>query len=101
MYGDQLVQVAFTLPAEEFQLGWWAEVYIEVGTVTDALVVPKAAVMPVGNDRFVFVAGPDGTVRRVKVEPGAASPRLPVVAVTGELAAGEHVILRPIWSQGR
>lgn len=97
---EMLVQVAFPLPAQELQVGWWAEVYIEVGTVTGALVVPKAAVMPFGNDRFVFVAGPDGKVRRVKVELGATSPRLPVVAVVGDLQAGDQVILRPIGLKG-
>lgn len=97
---EMLVQVAFPLPAGELQLGQWAEVYIEVGTVRNALVVPKAAVLPLGNDRFVFVAGPEGVVRRVKVEPGATSPRLPVVAVTGDLQAGDRVILRPVGIKG-
>ncbi|MCI0459668.1 MAG: efflux RND transporter periplasmic adaptor subunit [Gemmataceae bacterium] len=97
---EMLVEVAFPLPAKEFQVGQWAEVYIEVGTVSNALVVPKAAVLPFGNDRFVFLAEPDGRVRRAKVEPGATSPRLPVIAVTGELEAGEHVILRPIGLKG-
>jgi HlyD family secretion protein len=97
---EMLVEVAFALPATEFQVGQWAEVFIEVETVTNALVVPKAAVLPFGNDRFVFVADPEGKVRRVKVEPGATSPRLPVVAVTGELEAGEHVILKPIGLKG-
>ncbi|MBX9584541.1 MAG: efflux RND transporter periplasmic adaptor subunit [Gemmataceae bacterium] len=93
---ELLVEVAFPLPPEEFRSGQWAEVYIEVGTASNALVVPKAAVLPFGNDRFVFVAGPDGTVRRVKVTPGATSPRLPVVAVAGELKAGDRVVLKPV-----
>lgn len=95
-----LVEVAFPLPASEFQVGQWAEVYIEVGKVTNVLTVPKAAVLPFGNDRFVFAADPEGTVRKVKVEPGASSPRLPVVAVTGQLESGEQVILRPIGLKG-
>lgn len=95
-----LVEVAFPLAAEELQVGQWAEVYIEVGKVTNALVVPKAAVLPFGNDKFVFVAGPDGAVRRVKVEPGPTSPRVSVLAVAGELEAGEQVILRPIGLKG-
>lgn len=97
---EMLVEVSFPLPAGELQVGQWAEVFIEVGQVTNALVVPKPAVIPFGNDRFVFVAEEDGTVRRVKVVPGATSPRLPVVAVTGELTSGEKVILRPVGLKG-
>ncbi|MBY0227868.1 MAG: efflux RND transporter periplasmic adaptor subunit, partial [Gemmataceae bacterium] len=80
---EMLVQVAFPLPPADLQLGQWAEVFIEVGTARDALAVPKEAVMPSGQGRFVFVAGEDGLARRVRVEPGAASPRFPFVAVAG------------------
>ncbi|MBN9520143.1 efflux RND transporter periplasmic adaptor subunit [bacterium] len=97
---EMLVQVAFPLPPSELQVGQWAEVFIEVGSVPNALVVPKAAVMPFGNDRFVFIADPDGTVRKVQVVPGATSPRAPVVAVTGGVNAGEQVIVKPIGLKG-
>lgn len=97
---EMLVQVAFPLPARELQVGQWAEVYIEVGKATHALVVPKVAVVPVGNERFVFAVAQDGRVRRVKVEPGATSPRSPVVAVTGDLVAGEQVVLMPMGLKG-
>ena len=97
---EMLVQVAFPLPPSELQVGQWAEVFIEVGSAHNALVVPKAAVMPFGNDRFVFVAEPDGTVRKVQVETGATSPRAPVVAVTGGVSAGEQVIVKPIGLKG-
>lgn len=97
---EMLVQVAFPLPPGELQVGQWAEVYIEVGSSPNTLVVPKAAVMPFGNERFVFVAGQDAVVRKVKVEPGATSPRLPVVAVTGDLKARDQVILKPIGLKG-
>ena len=52
--------------------------------------------LPVANERFVFVVGSDKKVRRTKVEPGATSPRLPIVAVTGDLNAGEFVVLNPM-----
>lgn len=97
---EMRVQVAFPLPPKELQVGQWAEVYIEVGKATHALAVPKAAVMPAGNDRFVFVVGHDGRVRRVKVEPGATGPRSPIVAVKGNLMAGEQVVLMPMGLQG-
>jgi RND family efflux transporter MFP subunit len=97
---EMLVQVAFPLPPKELQVGQWAEVYIEVGKASNSLVVPKAAVMSVGNGRFVFVAQSDGKVRRVKVQLGATSPRSPVVAVTGDLVAGEQVVLMPMGLKG-
>ncbi len=97
---EMRVEVTFPLPPDELQVGQWAEVYIEVGNVTNVLTVPKAAVLPFGNDKFVFVAEPDGKVRRVKVEPGPTSPRFPVIAVTGELQVGERVVLKPIGLKG-
>lgn len=97
---EMRVEVTFPLPPDELQVGQWAEVYIEVGTVTNVLTVPKAAVVPFGNDKFVFVAEPDGKVQRVKVKLGPTSPRLSIVAVTGELEVGELVILKPIGLQG-
>jgi len=93
---EMLVQVAFPLEPRELRIGQWAEVYIEVGKARRALVVPKSAVMPVGNDRFVFVVGADNRARRVKVELGAASPRRPMVAVKSRLAAGDRVVLMPM-----
>ena len=97
---EMLVQVAFPLPPEELQIGQWAEVFIEVDAAKTSLVVPKEAVMPDGNNRFVFVAGEDGRARKVKVQLGSTSPRVPVVAVTGELMAGEQVILMPMGFKG-
>ena len=46
------------------------------------------------------MAGEDGRARRVKVQLGATSPRLAVVAVTGDLTAGEQVILMPMGFTG-
>jgi RND family efflux transporter MFP subunit len=97
---EMLVQVAFPLPPLELQTGQWAEVYIEVDEGNNSLVVPKEAVITVGNDQFVFAVGEDGRARRVKVQLGATSPRLAVVAVTGELRAGEQVILMPTGIKG-
>ena len=91
-----LIQIAFPLPPQELQIGHWAEVYIEVEKASKSLVVPKEAVTTEGGEQFVFVAAGDGRARKVKVQLGATSPRLPVVAVTGELRTGELVILMPM-----
>jgi RND family efflux transporter MFP subunit len=90
------VEVSFSLPPDRIEIGQWAEVFVQVGEVKNALVVPKAAVMPMGNDHFVFVADPGGKVRRVGVQPVTASPRLPVMAVKGDLKPGENVIIKPM-----
>ncbi|MHB8970677.1 MAG: efflux RND transporter periplasmic adaptor subunit [Pirellulaceae bacterium] len=97
---EMLIQIGFPLPPQELQIGQWAEVYIEVERASKSLVVPKETVMTEGNKRFVFVAAEDGRARKVKVQLGATSPRLPVVAVTGELTAGEQVILMPMGFKG-
>jgi multidrug efflux pump subunit AcrA (membrane-fusion protein) len=71
-------------------------VYIDVGKVKDAIVVPSAAVMSMANKHFVFVVGTDHKIKQVEVEPIASSPRSPSVAVQGDLKAGEQVVLKPM-----
>ncbi len=97
---EMIIQIAFPLPPQDLQIGHWAEVYIEVEKASKSLVLPKEAVMTEGGERFVFVAAEDGRARKVKVQLGATSPRLPVVAVTGELRTGEQVILMPMGFKG-
>lgn len=97
---EMVVDVAFPLPPRELQIGQWAEVYVTVGEAKNALAVPKAAILPAGNSQFVFVIGPHNRVRRVPVQPRAMSPRLPMVAVTGDLKPGDRVILRPMGLSG-
>ena len=93
---EMTVEVTFRIPTEDILIGQWADVYIQVGYEENALVVPKSAILPVANERFVFVVDSDKKVRRIKVEPGATSPRLTIVAVTGDLNAGEFVVLNPM-----
>lgn len=93
---EMIVEVAFKIPVESIQIGQWADVYIQVGHEENALVVPKSAILPIANERFVFMVDPDGKVRRITVEPGATSPRLTIVAVKGDLKAGAFVILNPM-----
>lgn len=96
---ETIVEVAFKIPTEDIQLGQWADVYIQVGHEENAVVAPKSAILSVANERFVFVVDSDKKVRRIKVEPGATSPRLPLVAVKGDLNAGEFVVLNPMGLQ--
>jgi len=93
---EMTVEVAFPLPPKELQIGQWADVYIEVGKAKDAIVVPNAAIMQMGNKHFVLAVGTDRKVERVEVEPIASSPRSPLVAVQGDLKPGEQVILKPM-----
>lgn len=93
---EMTVEVTFRIPTEDILIGQWADIYIQVGYEENALVVPKSAILPVANERFVFVVDSDKKVRRTKVEPGATSPRLTIVAVTGDLKAGEFVVLNPM-----
>src|SRR5258708_3724080 len=93
---EMTVEVTFPLPPKEREIGQWADVYIDVGKVKDAIVVPSAAVMSMANKHFVFVVGTDHKIKQVEVEPIASSPRSPSVAVQGDLKAGEQVVLKPM-----
>jgi HlyD family secretion protein len=93
---EMTVEVTFPLPPKELQIGQWADVYIDVGNVKNATVVPSAAIMQVANKHFVFAVGNDHKIKRVEVEPIASSPRSPLVAVQGDLKPGEQVVLKPM-----
>lgn len=93
---EMTVEISFPLSPTELQIGQWADVYVQVGEIKNALVVPKQAVMPMGNERFVLVAGADNRVRQVKIEPLASSPRSPVMAVAGNLKPGDWVLTNPM-----
>lgn len=93
---EMTVEVSFSMPYQELEIGQWAEVYIKVGEARNALTVPASSLMVMDNHSFVFVAGPDGRLHRVAVEVVARSPRLPLVAVNGELKEGEQVVIMPM-----
>lgn len=93
---EMTVEVTFPLPPKELQIGQWADVYIDVGGVRDAIVVPSAAIMTMTNKHYVLVVDASHKISRVEVEPVASSPRSPLVAVQGELKAGEQVVLKPV-----
>ena len=93
---ESVVEVAFDIPADQFQLDQWANVYIRTREAKSALVIPQTALMPMGNDLFVWVVGADDKLRRERVTLLARSPRSPQVAVAGALREGDHVVLMPM-----
>jgi|GEM_PF-588216 len=93
---EMTVEISFPLPPAELQIGQWADVYVTVSETKDALVVPKTAVVSMGEARFVLVADANHRARQVKVASVATSPRSQVMAVIGELKAGEWVVTEPM-----
>ncbi len=93
---EMTVEISFPLPPAELQIGQWADVYVAVSETKNALVVPKTAVVAMGDDPFVLVADTDNKVRQVKIESVASSPRSPVMAVKGDLKAGDWVLTEPM-----
>jgi RND family efflux transporter MFP subunit len=93
---EMTVEISFPLPAAELQIGQWADVYVAVSQTPNALVVPKTAVMSMGEGSVVLVADANNRVRQVKVESVASSLRSRVMAVTGNLKPGEWVLTEPM-----
>jgi RND family efflux transporter MFP subunit len=93
---EMTVEISFPLPAADLQIGQWADVYVVVSQTLNALVVPKSAVMSMGEDRVVLVVGANNRVREVKIESVASSLRSSVMAVAGELKAGDWVLTQPM-----
>jgi len=93
---EMTVEISFALPPAELQIGQWADIYVQVSQTKNALVVPKSAVMTMGDGRYVLVADANNRVRRVNVESVAGSPRSQVAAVAGDLKAGEWVLNQPM-----
>lgn len=92
---EMIAEVTFRIPADRFQLGQWANVYIKVGEAKDALVVPDTALLTIGNHVFVLSVGPNNKIRRQPVTVLARSPRNPMVAIAGRFQPNERVALHP------
>ncbi len=94
---ETVAQVSFEWPATiPFQLGAWANVFIRVGAKHDALLLPKAALMPMGNATFVWTVDAQDRLHSVPLRVIASSPRSPLVAVSGSLRDGDRVVLMPM-----
>lgn len=92
---EMVAEVAFTVPPDEFQLGQWANVYVQVGEAKDALVVPRSALLTTGKSLSVFVADSHNRIRQEPVTVLASSPRSPTIAVSGHLTPGDQLALTP------
>lgn len=93
---ETVAEVAFTIPREQFQLGQWANVFIRVRMVKDALLVPAPAIMRMMGRSFVFTVDAHDVVHRRTVRILARSPREPLVAVAAPLQPRELVVLMPM-----
>lgn len=93
---EMTVEVQFPLPPKELEIGQWADVYIDAGTVKDATVVPGEAVLTAAGKHSLFVVGANHKIELVAVAQIAGSPRSPLVAVQGDLKPGEQVVLKPM-----
>lgn len=96
---EMVAEVAFQIPSDEFMLGQWANVYVQVGEAKDALVVPRMALLPMGERTFVFVVSAENVVRQEPIRIVASSPRSSLVAVSGALKPGDRVVLMPMGLQ--
>jgi HlyD family secretion protein len=93
---ETVAEVAYPVAVGEFQLGQWANVYIQVGEAKDALVLPRVALVRADNQTAVFIVGADEKLRRQPVTVAATSPRNPMIAVDGNLQPGDQVVLMPL-----
>lgn len=93
---EMTVEINFPLSPKLLQIGQWADAYVQVAQAKDALVIPQSAVMQMGNAHLVLVASANHRVRQAKVEILASSPRQPLVAVKGDLNAGDQVLVKPM-----
>ena len=73
-------------------IGMLAEVDLAIGQSATAVLVPKDAVVTRDEESTLFVLQGDSSVRRVEVEVGAGAGQW--IAVSGDVAAGDSVIVR-------
>ncbi len=86
--------VKVSLPNREGRIGvgMLARVNLPIGAGASRVLVPKDAVVARGEQRLVFVIGEEDRVRPVPVTPG--QPQGAWIAVAGEIAAGDRVVIQ-------
>jgi len=88
--GTIKVKAEFDNKAQTLWPGQYLRVRVTLRTVKGATVVPQAALIMRGNERSVYVVGPDNTARLVTVQMRAA---LGEQAIVEGLDAGARVVL--------
>lgn len=86
------LKVAISNPKGEIGVGMLARIAVPVGSAEPATLVPKDALVSRGGNRVVFVVGQEDKVRSVQVISGTATGNW--VAVQGEIAAGDRVVIQ-------
>ena len=88
--GSIKVKAQVTNPTQALWPGQYVTVRMTMRTLSDAVVVPQAAMIIRGNERSVYVVKPDGTVELRTVQPRV--PTGEFVVVEG-VQAGEKVVV--------
>ena len=94
--GTVKVTVRFNPPNPGFRPGAFVHVDIETSTDSDAVLIPRQAIIEEDGELFVAVVGEDGTARRVAVELGYQNDT--EVQVRSGVQEGETVV---VAGQGR
>jgi len=85
------VTVAFTTPDPRIKAGLSAALHISTAQATDALTVPRSAVITDGVQQFVFVHGANGASVKTPVTTGIIGSDGSIQILSG-LEAGEQVV---------
>jgi len=86
------VLVALPASARGIGVGMLADVELPLGQPAPAVIVPKDALILDRGDAFVYLLRDDDTVARVAVKAGAGAGDW--IAVEGEVAVGDRVVIR-------
>lgn len=84
------VRIEVPNPGQRLKLGMFVDVNIESGGIEEAVVLPRAAVQNIGDERIVFVPVGPGSFQVRKVTLGEESGEL--IRVINGVSAGEQVI---------
>lgn len=94
-FGDarnHLIEMRIDVPADEWTVGEALRVAVPMASPERVIAVPRDALVLRREGAHVYRIGEDGTAEQVSVLPGAGAGEL--VAVQGELAAGDRVVIR-------
>ena len=93
--GDQvsrMMEVRLSMPMEKWVVGTGIKVKLPSGPASEALAVPRDAVVLQGASMFVYKVGEDMKAEQVKIDVVAAVGNW--VSFTGDIIEGDQVIIR-------